>query len=249
MNYRFLEVLDDTGKPVADAKVELIGVGASVETDKSGTVRIAIYSGDFNTRGFKVSKAGYYTYEDTARFGYPYAIVLSGELLESPREGPIRIVLLRVTADEPDRKAIETRQRGRELIQAIKKRDVAAVEKLLNSRVSPDTTDDYRIAAIVWAAANGDLSTIKALLAAGADVRDKTKSGSRALLYYLYFGEHLVRNGQDYLDYNLIETLLNAGTDITAANRHQDSAFSIAKRSGNTKLIRLIESVGAREPR
>jgi hypothetical protein len=249
VNYRFLEVLDDTGKPVADAKVEPIGDGETVQTDKNGTARFGVSYGDFNTRGLKVSKPGYFNYEDVALFRYPYGRVLGGELPESSREAPIRIALLRTTADEPDRKAIETRQRGRELIQAVKNRDAASVEKLLNSGVSPDTTDDHRIAAIVWAAANGDLSTIKALLAAGVDVRDKTKSGSRALLYYLYCGEALLANGQDLLNYNLIETLLNAGIDVNAANRHHQSALSIAKGSGNTKLIKLIESAGAREPR
>jgi hypothetical protein len=249
VNYRFLEVLDDTGKPVADAKVEPIGDGETVQTDKNGTARFGVSYGDFNTRGLKVSKPGYFNYEDVALFRYPYGRVLGGELPESSREAPIRIALLRTTADEPDRKAIETRQRGRELIQAVKNRDAASVEKLLNSGVSPDTTDDHRIAAIVWAAANGDLSTIKALLAAGVDVRDKTKSGSRALLYYLYCGEALFANGQDLLNYNLIETLLNAGIDVNAANRHHQSALSIAKGSGNTKLIKLIESAGAREPR
>lgn len=225
---------------MADARVEPIG-GQSGETGKSGTFRFAVYYGDFNTEGIKVSKAGYFNYEDTALFRHPYVRVLGGETSVTSPDAPIKIVLLRTTAAEPDRKAIETRQRGRELIQAIKKRDVASVEKLLNSGVSPDTTDDYRIAAIVWAAANGDLRTIKALLDSGADVRDKTRSGSRALLYYLYSGTALFAAGQDHLDYNLIETLLDAGIDVNAANRHHDSALSIARQSSNTKLIKLIE--------
>ncbi len=245
VNYRFLEVLDDTGKPVADAKVEAIRDGGPVQTDKNGTARFGVMSGDFNTTGLKVSKTGYFSYEDIALFRSPLGIVLDGELPETPREAPIRIVLLRTDADEPDRKAIETRQRGRELIQAIKNRDLASVEKLLKSGVSPDTTDDYKIAGIVWAAANGDLSTVKALLAAGADVRDKTRSGSRALLYYLSGRDHVYANGQDLLDYNFIETLLKAGIDVSAANRHDVSALSIARGSGNAKLKKLIEDADA----
>ena len=251
VSYRFLEVLDNTGKPVADAKVEPvpIGTGGTVQTDKSGAVnRFEVYVGDFNTMGLKISKAGYLAFEDRGLFGYPFLTVLYGEIPGYSIDTPLGIVLLKTPSNEENRKDIEARQRGRELIQAIKNPDLAAVQQLLKSGVSPDTTDDYGIAAIVWAAVNGDLPMIKALLTAGADVRDKTRSGSRALLNYLR-GHRNYSDGQDHIDYNLVQSLIKAGSDVNAANQHHDSALSVAKGIGFPKLIKLLESAGAREPR
>ena len=64
VNYRFLEVVDTAGKPVVKAKVET--ERSKQETDDNGIVKqFEILSGDFSTRGLKVSKPGYLTYRVT----------------------------------------------------------------------------------------------------------------------------------------------------------------------------------------
>jgi hypothetical protein len=65
VTYRFLEVVDVNGKPVADATVETVGsISSRVQTDSTGVARLEVWMGDFTTTGFKVSRAGYVPSED-----------------------------------------------------------------------------------------------------------------------------------------------------------------------------------------
>jgi len=243
VNYRFLEVVDNNGQPVANANVEPIGHGSPAQTNKMGTLRFEFWVGDFQTTGFKVSKLGYFDYEETR---------ITSRCIDNEEatsyDSPIHVVLLKIPTAEADGKTIEPRQHGRELIRAIKNRDVILVEKLLNAGVSPNTRDDHAISALTWAAANGDLPTIKALLAAHVDVRDKSKSENKALLSYLICHNPRVSEGQDHVDYELIQTLINAGIDVNAVNREDRTPLRVAREAGNTKLTKLLESAGAREP-
>jgi hypothetical protein len=249
VDYRFLEVIDIAGKPVADARVDMIGSGAnsSQKTDGNGTVKqIAFYSGDFNTSGFKVSKPGYLIYEGSRSPDDPgkylYSRLLEAEI---PQYDPkkIKIVLLKIPSDEAERKAVEVEQHRQELLVAIKHSDSSTVQKLLQAGVSANTTDVHGIPAILWAAASGEVETIKALLAAGADVRNKSRTGRKALLYYL-----LNVPEQNKVESELVQRLIKAGADVNASGKYGETVLSLAKRYRDTKIIKLLESAGAREP-
>lgn len=242
VSYRFLEVVDTAGKPVADAQVEPIGSNSvPLKTDESGLVRnFPVYYGDFNTRGVKISKPGYFSYEDKRLFTYYYSPLLSGENIQHDPRAPIRIELLKMPATPAERKAVEAEQRKRELLMATKHGDAATVRRLLQTGVGADTTDAHGIPAVLWAATTGEAETLKALLAAGADVRSKGKRGRKALLYYLRYTVNGV------IDEELVRSLLKAGASVDAVDSNGTTALMLAKQTGNARIIKLLESAAQR---
>src|SRR5262249_5592139 len=70
VSYRFLEVLDADRKPVANGRVETSVNGGDVrQTDDNGAIKdFPLLRGDYNTMDVKVSKQGYFTYEDNDFF-------------------------------------------------------------------------------------------------------------------------------------------------------------------------------------
>ena len=242
VTYYFLEVSDADGKPVADAKVESVGSGGAQpkQTDERGHVRdVPAYFGDFNTSAFKISKPGYLTYEVTEINSRGRYIDLLGHFLPGyDDKGPLKVVLLKEPVNTAEREVAEAEQRRRELVRAVRARDVATVEKLLRARASPDADDD-NIPAIIYAAVNADNAMIKALLAAGADVHSKGRLGRMALLLYLHWG------GRD-VDVEVVRSLVKAGADVNAADRYGETVLVRAKRVENPELVKLLEKAGAR---
>jgi len=187
VDYRFLEVLDSAGNPVPDARVE---TNLSREkTDEKGSVKLPIFYGDNNTTSLKISKADYYAYEDPAppflfrRSGY----LLRGEIPQIDFRSPLRIELLKIPVTPAERKAVENKQRGRELILAAKQGDGALVQTLLQAGVSAGARDVYGIPAILWATYGGSAEAVNALLAAGE------RAGPNALRYYLSYASSIDR--------------------------------------------------------
>lgn len=244
VSYRFLEVMDTDGKPVVDAKVETVGWGptSTKQTDAHGTVRdMPVYSGDYTTRSFKVSKSGYLPYEvnelfDSARYGELLVTVIP----RYDRNAPIKVVLLKIPVTTAERAAVESEQRKRELLSAVKVGDVAIVRKLLRAGVSPDATDLNGIPAILWASAVGDVRTMKTLLEFGADVRNKSRPGRGALLHYLYYTRLKT------VDSETVRSLVEAGADVNATNKYGATVLGLAKQSGNAEVIKLLEEAGTR---
>jgi hypothetical protein len=243
VSYRFLEVVDTAGKPVADATVEPISSYSSpLKTDENGVVaRIPVYQGDYNTTGLKVSKPGYYTYEDRHLFSHRHDILLQGEKpLYDPRER-IKIELLKMPATSAERQTVEAEQRRLELLTASKHGDAATVRRLLHDGVKANAKDVHGIPAILWAITSGDAKTVQALLASKADVRSKNKPGRKALLYYLRYA---IVNGQH--NEALVRSLVKAGADVNAAESDGATVLMFAKQIGDAKIIKLLEKAGAR---
>src|SRR5689334_21797566 len=66
-NYLFLEVVDSSEKPVADAAVEVPPFSnQTIKTNERGEAHSYLpnMSGDFTNSLFKVSKTGYFTFQD-----------------------------------------------------------------------------------------------------------------------------------------------------------------------------------------
>lgn len=245
VSYRFLEVLDTEGKPVTDAKVETIGgPPGPKQTDEHGQVKdLPVYIGDYNTRDFKVSKPGYLTYEGQFFDGALSVYREFFESVESDRNAPIKVVLLKEPVTDAERKAVEAEQRRRELLSAVKQNDAATVERLLRAGVSPDASDFNGIPAVLFAAANANAAMIKALLAAGADVRNKGRPGRTVLLLYIYVAHMVFRVDADG---ETVRSLIKAGADVNAVSKRGTSVLGFAKQSGNTEVIKLLEEAGAR---
>ncbi|HEX8560662.1 MAG TPA: hypothetical protein VF668_21390 [Pyrinomonadaceae bacterium] len=249
VNYRFVEVLDAEGGPVAGAEVEPVGApGGRLKTDERGRVGdFPVYYGDYNTRGLKVSKPGYVTHEDPTVFLEHYGDLLRGEDPKYDPKGPVKIVLLKEPSTAAGRRAVEAELRRRALVRAAKWGDVAGVRRLLREGAEPDAADVHGVPAVVWAAAGPSAEAVRALLAAGADVRDKGRSGRRALLYYLYYhtrADYGTRGGPP--DEETVRRLLEAGADPRAADADGHTALTWARQSGDDKIIKLVERAAAR---
>jgi hypothetical protein len=235
VNYRFLEVVDTTGKPVANAtaKTEY----SSQQTDEKGNVKVPVYYGDFNTRSVTLSKAGYFEYTEFLSYRSESPL-LRGENPQYDPDGPMKIVLLKMPATEAERKVVEVEQQKRELFLAVRRADAASVRKLLQAGADANSKDLDGVPIILWAATIGELETIKALLAAGADVRSKDKTGRKALFYYLLY--HY--NYPNTLNEEVVRSLLAAGADVNASDGRDTNTLVLAKQTGNASIIKLVES-------
>lgn len=250
VSYRFLEVLDAEGRPVAGAEVEPVGArNPPQKTDEHGRISaFAVYVGDYNTRGVKVSKPGYVTHEDPNVFLEQwYSDLLRGENPTYGRVAPVKIVLLKEPSTAAERRAVEAELRRRALFYAVKWGDAAGVRRLLREGAEPNAADAHGVPAILWAAAGANIEAVKALLAAGADVRNKGRPGRRALLYYLYYhtrGHYRMRDGPP--DAETVRLLLEAGADPHAAGPDGITTLTWARQSGDEKVIKLVERAAAR---
>ena len=192
VNYKFLEttVVDAKDRPVEGAVVETVGFPKETQetfrTDRNGRLPkgLPVATGHINTIGFKVSKPGYFSYEDLGTIRDPF---------NSGLPQSIKLELLPVPKTPDERAAAGAEQRKREFLLACKKGDSAGVRKLLEAGLDPNlTTSDLRgvpgqknIPAIIWAAVSGDGETVTTLLAAGANVRNKGSAANKALIVYL----------------------------------------------------------------
>src|SRR5678816_788412 len=102
-------------------------------------------------------------------------------------------------------------------------------------------------ATVIWAAANdpalvaaakdGDLSTVRTLLARRANPNDVARDGSTALLW-------AVHNS----DIGMVRSLVAAGAYLHATNRYGITPLLEASRSGDTPMIAELLKAGA-DPR
>lgn len=237
-DYRFLEVSNTASQPLADATVETVGSGGvqTATTDAKGAASVQIIYGDYNTRAIKVEKTGYVTEEVPVSF-FPMKTSLDDELPPYDPHRPIRVVLLRqpTKGNDPD----EAERRKRELIAAVRNGWGSLVTELIHAGVSPDTVDQDGIPVILWASVAKYPDALRALLAAGAEVKKRDGLASKALLYYL-----LVHFQDPDLD--LVRELIRSGADVNARNRTGITPLSAAEYTKNAQLIELIKKAGAK---
>ncbi|HEY6231011.1 MAG TPA: ankyrin repeat domain-containing protein [Pyrinomonadaceae bacterium] len=226
VDYRFLEVLDTAGNPVADANVETNS--SREKTDGKGSVKLPIYYGDFHTTSLKISKADFYSYEDPAPpFSYRTEYLLRGEIPQFDFRAPLKIELLKIPISAAERIAVERKQRARELILAAKQGDAARVQKLLQAGADAEARDINGITAMLWAVFGGNAEAINALLATGA------RAGPNALRYYLFYAGRI--------DRDVVRSLLREVPNIDAADSLGRTVLILAAASLASHSAEAIE--------
>lgn len=187
-SYLFVEVKDVTGQVVTDATVTVSDVGGkeitSKTTDQDGLARAEFLPRSDHHYNVQVSKSGYLSSEHVF-FSTPGSENLAEGISNDSRRAVI--VLRKTPVTSAARQAIDADERKYQLLLAAKRGDAASVGKLLRAGVV-NTVDSNGVPAIVWAAYAGDAETIKALLVARADVRNKNTLAHQALLIYLAEG-------------------------------------------------------------
>ena len=89
--------------------------------------------------------------------------------------------------------------------------------------------------AVVTAAKDGDLRTVRALLAKKANVNEPARDGSTALLWAVY-----------HSDAEMTKALLAAGAKVDTPNKYGVTPLIQAGRGGDTALIDLLLKAGAK---
>ena len=243
VSYQFLEVVDWQGNPVAEATVEAIGYQEqkSYKTDEKGRIeKLPVYYGDYTTKGFTVSKAGY----------YPFRYEFEG----SAAKVPLRIELLKIPRTDAERELIENEQRKREFFAAARKADVEAVRKFLRSGLSANlTTADLRgvpleknVPIIFYAAGSGDSQTVNEFLAAGADAGKIPD----ILITYLFAlrspnlypaEKKALRKSSE----ETVESLIKAGANINPSEAARTTALIVAAQRGHLGVVKILIEKGA----
>lgn len=156
-----------------------------------------------------------------------------------------------------------------DLLNAVKKNDLATVLSLLKEGVSPNTrTYSDGIPALILAAQEGNLEIMEALLKAGArpDIqtrdRDETALMIRAvsndsqtlklLLTYKADPDKVDKSNETALykavrarKFSNVRTLLEAGADVTITDLRGRTVLDIAQQTRSRRIIQLIEEAAA----
>jgi ankyrin repeat protein len=94
--------------------------------------------------------------------------------------------------------------------------------------------DDLINAKYLAAAYHGDMASVRALLAKGADVNAKTNSGGTALMLASVNG-HL----------DVVQALLAKGAEVNAEESHGGTALMMASEQGNREVVQALLAKGA----
>lgn len=119
------------------------------------------------------------------------------------------------------------------LLYAFKKNPVG-VDLMLSGGIQPDITDKDNNTPLIIAAANGDLESVKELVAYRANINAKNKVGMTPLLYAV--------KGR-YND--VAEYLINSGAKINSSNVYGQNAIFWAAYNGENKLVHNLLMLGA----
>lgn len=250
-SYLFLEVTDSSAKPVSDAVIDLTkGYARNARTDENGEARLVLGSyrqTDFTDSLFKVSKSGYFPFQDL------------GATSES-WQTKVKIELLKIPQTKDEQKALGDEQFKREFLWAAKTADADSIRKLLKAGISPNlSTDDLRgvsspknIPAILFAAASGDAETIKTLLEAGAKVRRSEEPLRSILIYYLRANPFLKNQSQTKAEKlksmiareDGLKRLIKAGADVHARGKSGETTLMVAAENGNISAAGIFLAKG-----
>jgi peptidoglycan/LPS O-acetylase OafA/YrhL len=115
-----------------------------------------------------------------------------------------------------------------ELVESVRRRDLAGLERQLADGADPNKGDpEFGVPPLSWAAMYGDVSAARLLLDRGADVNGADKSGYRALHSAAFLGHP-----------DVAELLIQRGADPKARGQYADTARDSTKTDlGMTRMI------------
>lgn len=125
-----------------------------------------------------------------------------------------------------------------DLLLAIKNEDIYQVRFLLDAGVNVNEkrlTSESDNTALHVAAETGNLAILRLVLNAGADVKIEIIYGATAL-------NHALLNRRDF---HIIETMIEAGSDVNSRTKRGTSPLHFAARTSDAKVIKYILSKGA----
>jgi ankyrin repeat protein len=252
-SYFFVEVKDTSGSAVADATVSVTkpdgNQALSEKTDHDGVVKNSSWLLSSERRyDLTVSKPGYLPSEHVLFLYSSYSdhsLYASEEFpdraddLKTSQAPRITIVLVKVPTTTAERKAVEIEDPRRQLLMAAKRGDPVNLRRLLEAGGKANVMDDQGVPAIAWAAFSGNPPTIKALLAAGADVSNRNSRGHRALLIYLTAGIPSERN------FTAEKSAVEQREDVVRKLVEAGAGLNIQNSPWGTVLNRAIEQTPA----
>jgi ankyrin repeat protein len=115
----------------------------------------------------------------------------------------------------------------KDLLDAIRNNDLAAVRSLLASDTDPNVRDDIGATGLMHAAAFSSVDSIRALLDRGADVNASSTGGATALMWAVG-------------DAAKVRLLMDRGATLNMVAKDGTTALVAAARRGDTEVMRLL---------
>jgi len=263
-SYLFVEVKDTEGKHITDATITVSDpsgkeIATNIWRDDRDQIHIRFPLRSDHHYNVLITKPGYLPSEHVF-FSGPGRERLLENFPDGNNSQPVFVVMRKPPITESEDRALEVEEKKNRLLLAIKRGDSATVVRLLHEGVSAKTADADGVPAIAWAAFSGDAETIRASLAAGANVRSRNSFASKALLIYLANGlPRKERSGQSEnqeSDKALIEhqetavlVLIRAGADVNAKDAERGTVLNAAldqvPNHLTTRVIKQLIAAGA----
>jgi ankyrin repeat protein len=127
---------------------------------------------------------------------------------------------------------------GTPLMYAAHARNREVVKLLIASGADVKARHNDSGGALLPAAQLGDSGVVKLLLENGAEVNARHASGYTALMYAA---------ASESNDPEMIKALLASGAEVGVKAKDGETALSLARRKGNTEIVRLLERAAANE--
>jgi ankyrin repeat protein len=120
------------------------------------------------------------------------------------------------------------------LVDAVQRRDQAAIRALLNQRIDVNVAQPDGATALAWAAHWNDLETAELLIRAGANPNRPNDLAVTPLMLAALNGSA-----------PMVEKLLAAGADAKAARASGETALTLAARAGSAAAVKTLVAHGA----
>lgn len=270
-SYLWVEVRDLTGHAVGEATVKVSRAGGNEvfndKTNKEGVVNSSFHRQYEHYYEIEITKPGYLPYQQVffPRFLRQDLVALTesfpgaGEPVDYTKGPPIKVALLKTPVTNAETRAAAAEAQKRQLLLAVKRSDAASVSRFLQAGVNANITDAKGVPAIAWAAFAGDPETIRLLLAARANVRNRNSLAHQALLIYLAEGlerGRYARRGErnvgdqewPALQADIVHRLIVAGVDVNANDSYRGTVLNkaIAHVSDSSWLATIKELIAAK---
>jgi uncharacterized protein len=136
---------------------------------------------------------------------------------------------------------------------AVRQRSIDLIKLILELGADPNIgreEDGYNIASLMivpearWT--KESLTILSLLLNAGADVNVRySQDGYNALMYYINCPAYNEKERK--ISDKAVKMLLDHGSDVNVIDKKGNTVLSLAKATGNTKIIQLLKEAGATE--